>query len=212
MSFASRQDAGRKLACHLLDKGVHADVVAGLPRGGVVVAAEVAHGLQSQLGVLVVRKIGHPHQREFAVGAMAENDVVLVDDRTVGSNKTTRAMVSEVICEERERLLQYEHLFHLEHVDFCDRAVLIVDDGLATGRTMEAAVMAARRKGAKEIRVAVPVGSVSAVENLERITNGVFALIIDPGFDAVGAYYKSFPQTSDDEVIGILRAEPVRTR
>jgi putative phosphoribosyl transferase len=208
MSFASRQDAGQKLASHLLNEGVHADVVVGLPRGGVVVAAEVAHGLHVPLDVLMVRKIGHPLHREFAVGALAENDVVLLDEHALGSNETARVMVAEVIREEQERLAQYKRKFHPEQeVDFCDKAVLIVDDGLATGRTMEAAVMAARRKGAKEVMVAVPVASMTAVGKLERVTNGMFALIIDPGLEAVGAYYESFSQTSDDEVVQLLRVE-----
>jgi len=211
MSFASRQDAGQRLARHLLNEGVHVDVVVGLPRGGVVVAAEVAHGLHKPLDVLVVRKIGHPLHREFAVGALAENDVVLLNEAAVGSNETTRAMVSEVIREEQERLLQYKHSFHQDHeFDFCDKAVLIVDDGLATGSTMEAAVMAARRKGVKEVLVAVPVASATAVEYLERMTNGVYALITDPGFEAVGAYYESFSQTSDEEVMELLQAERAR--
>src|SRR6185312_16270892 len=201
MSFASRQDAGRQLGQHLLNEGVHVDVVVGLPRGGVIVAAEVAHLLHAPLDVLVVRKIGHPLHREFAVGALAENDVVLLDEHALGSNETARVTVSDVIREEQERLAQYKEKFcEGQEVEFCDKAVLIVDDGLATGRTMEAAVMAARRKGAKEVMVAVPVASTTAVEHLERVTSGVFALIIDPGFEAVGAYYESFAQTSDDEV------------
>ena len=116
-------------------------------------------------------------------------------------------MIGEVVREERERLLQYQKLFRVEPVDFCNRSVLIVDDGLATGRTMQAAVMAARRKGAKQTMVAVPVSSASAIELLEGVTNGVFALVVDPDFEAVGAYYQSFPQTSDEEVVGVLRAE-----
>lgn len=208
MSFASRQDAGQKLGQHLLKEDVHADVVVGLPRGGVVVAAEVAHALHAPLDVLVVRKIGHPQHREFAVGAIAENEVVLLDEHALGSNETARVMVSDVIREEQERLLQYRGKFHKDpEVDFCDKAVMIIDDGLATGRTMEAAVMAARRKGAKEVMVAVPVASTTAIENLERMTSGVYALIIDPGFEAVGAYYESFLQTCDDEVVQLLRAE-----
>ncbi len=208
MSFASRQDAGHQLGQHLLNEAVHADLVVGLPRGGVVVAAEVAHLLRVPLGVLVVRKIGHPLHREFAVGALAENDVVLLDERSLGSNEAARVMVSDVIREEQERLRQYKRAFHVGHeVDFCDQAVLIVDDGLATGRTMEAAVMAARRKGAKEVMVAVPVGSSSAVKHLERVSDRVFALITDPGFEAVGAYYDEFGQTSDHEVVELLRAE-----
>ena len=208
MSFASRQDAGQQLGQHLLNEGVHVDIVAGLPRGGVIVAAEVAHILHAPLDVLVVRKIGHPLHREFAVGALAENDVVLLDEHAIGANETARVMVSGVIHEEQERLAQYKNKFREgQEVDFCDKTVLIADDGLATGRTMEAAVMAARRKGAKEVMVAVPVASTTAIANLERVTNGVYALIIDPGFEAVGAYYESFSQTSDEEVIQLLRAE-----
>ena len=208
MSFASRQDAGQKLGQYLQDENVRADVVVGLPRGGVVVAAEVAHQLHAPLGVLVVRKIGHPLHREYAVGALAENDVVLLNENALGSNETTRVMASDVIREEQERLSEYKSKFHeFGEIDFCDKTVLIVDDGLATGRTMEAAVMAARRKGAAEVMVAVPVASTTAIENLERVTSGVFALIVDPGFEAVGAYYAAFSQTSDDEVIQLLRAE-----
>lgn len=207
MSFASRQEAGQKLGHHLFNEGVRVDLVAGLPRGGVLVAAEVAHALHAPLGVLVVRKIGHPQQREFAVGALAENDVVLLDEPALGSNETARGMIGEVVREERERLLQYQKLFHVEAIDFYDKSVLLVDDGLATGRTMQAAVMAARRKGAKQTMVAVPVSSASAIELLEGVTNGVFALVVDPDFEAVGAYYQSFPQTSDEEVVEVLRAE-----
>src|ERR1700757_3795630 len=101
MSFVSRHDAGQKLGSHLLDKGVSPDVVVGLPRGGVIVAAEVAHVLERPLEVLVVRKIGHPLQREFAVGAMAENDVVLLDEDSIGTSASTRAKLAEVIKEER---------------------------------------------------------------------------------------------------------------
>jgi putative phosphoribosyl transferase len=208
MSFASRQDAGQKLGRHLLNEGVNVDVVVGLPRGGVVVAAEVAHALHRPLDVLVVRKVGHPLHREYAVGALAENDVVLLEERAVGASEINRAMLSEVVREEQERLAEYQRKFQqAQEIDYCDKAVLLVDDGLATGRTMEAAVLSARRKGAKAVMVAVPVGSTSAVERFERMTNGVYALITDPGFEAVGAYYESFSQTSDEEVIHLLEAE-----
>ncbi len=207
MSFASRQEAGQKLGRHLLDEGVEADIVVGLPRGGVVVAAEVAHALQRPLDVLIVRKIGHPRHREFAVGALAENDVILLSDRIAGPNETLRAEISDVIREEKERLSQYARKFHFQKTDLCDKAVLIIDDGLATGTTMEAAVLSARRQGAKKIMIAVPVASASAIERLERIADSIIALITDPGFEAVGAYYESFPQTGDEEVLGLLQAE-----
>jgi predicted phosphoribosyltransferase len=208
MSFASRQDAGQKLGRLLLDEGVEVDVVVGLPRGGVVVAAEVAHLLQRPLEVLIVRKIGHPLHREFAVGAMAENDVVLLDDQTIGAHEGVRVKLQEVIQEERERLRQYQLKFHQsQKFDFSRKAVVLVDDGLATGATMEAAVLSAKKQGAEKVVVAVPVASTSSVLKLEHLVNGVFAIITDPGFEAVGAYYERFPQTSDDEVLDLLRAE-----
>src|SRR5580765_6410064 len=101
MPFASRQDAGQKLGRHLLNEGVEVDVVVGLPRGGVIVAAEVSHVLTRPLEVLVVRKIGHPLHREFAVGAMAENDVVLLDEKALGSGLGVRASLAEIIKEEK---------------------------------------------------------------------------------------------------------------
>jgi putative phosphoribosyl transferase len=208
MSFMSRHDAGQKLGRHLLDKGVEVDVVVGLPRGGAVVAAEVAHVLQHPLEVLVVRKIGHPLQREFAVGALAENDIVLLDESTIGSSASARAKLAEVIKEEKERLWQYQLMFHQAgRFEFRDKTALIVDDGLATGATTEAAVLSAKKQGAKKVFVAVPVGSVSGIQRLKRVANGVIALVVDPGFEAVGAYYATFPQTTDEEVMDLLKAE-----
>jgi predicted phosphoribosyltransferase len=192
----------------LLHEGVEVDVVVGLPRGGVVVAAAVSHSLQRPLEVLVVRKIGHPLHREFAVGALAENDVVLLDNQTIGSNEMLRAKLTEVIKEEKERLWQYQLKFHQDQkFDFSGKSVLIVDDGLATGATMEAAVLSAKKQGALKVIVAVPVASTTSVLKLEHVANAVFALVTDPGFEAVGAYYESFPQTEDEEVMDLLRAE-----
>jgi putative phosphoribosyl transferase len=208
MSFASRQDAGQKLGRLLLSEGVEVDVVVGLPRGGVVLAAEVARLLQRPLEVLVVRKIGHPSHREFAVGALAENDVVLLDNQTVGSNEMIRAKLTEVIKEEQERLWQYQVKFHQGlKFELSRKAVVIVDDGLATGATMEAAVLSAKKQGAQKVVVAVPVASTTAILKLEHVADAVFAIITDPGFEAVGAYYESFPQTGDEEVMDLLRAE-----
>lgn len=208
MSFASRQDAGQKLGQYLVNEGVQVDIVVGLPRGGVVVAAEVAHVLQRPLDTLVVRKIGHPMHREFAVGALAENDVVLLDEHNIAPHEALRAELREIIREEKERLWQYQIKFHQPpKTDFGNKSVLIVDDGLATGATMEAAVLSAKKQSARQVIVAVPVASRSAILKLERVADSVYALIADPGFEAVGAYYESFPQTSDEEVLELLRAE-----
>jgi predicted phosphoribosyltransferase len=208
MPFGSRQDAGEKLGLRLLDEGIEGDVVVGLPRGGVVVAARVAHVLQCALEVLVVRKIGHPLHREFAVGALAEGDVILLDEGNIDTSAVIRARLAEIIREEKERLWQYQLKFHqVGDFDFRDKTVLLVDDGLATGATMEAAVLSARKQGAGKTIVAVPVASSSAIKRLISVANNVFALVVDRSFEAVGAYYAEFPQTTDEEVLSLLRAE-----
>ena|SRR5436190_23933293 len=210
MPFASRHDAGQKLGRHLLNEGVEADVAVGLPRGGVVVAAEVSHILHCPLEVLVVRKIGHPLHREFAVGAMAENDVVLLNEMALGPTLGIRAKLAEIIKEEKERLWQYQLKFHQTgRFDFRDKRVLLVDDGLATGATMEAAVLSARKQGARKVIVAVPVASTGAIQRLEAVADDVLAIVVDPDFEAVGVYYATFSQTSDEEVLDLLRAEHV---
>ena len=207
MTFASREDAGRRLACHLLENSVDGEVVLGLPRGGIVVAAEVARALRRPLDALVVRKIGHPFHREFAVGAMAEGDVVILDEPVIGSGTPMREALEEITRDEQARLREYELKFHVgPGWDLAARRVLIVDDGLATGATMEAAVLSARKRGAREIIVAVPVASVSAVARLKRVADGVMALLVDPEFDAVGSYYESFSQTTDEEVAALLKS------
>jgi predicted phosphoribosyltransferase len=171
----------------------------------VVVAAGVAHALHLPLDVLVVRKIGHPWHREFAVGALAENGVVVLDESAVGSNPIVRAELEEVIREEKERLRSYESRFHPKGVpDLRGKTVLLVDDGLATGATTEAAVLSARKRNASIIVVAAPVASTNAVERLARVADEVRVLCVDPAFDAVGQYYDVFSQTTDEEVLEVL--------
>ena len=205
--FVSREDAGRRLGRRLKEQGLHADLVLGLPRGGVVVAVEVARILGLPLDVLVVRKVGHPLHREFAVGALAENDVLVLDQGVIGANPLIRAELDEVVEEENERLRSYEARFHRgQSRDLRGKTVLLVDDGLATGATTEAAVLSARKQGARRIIVASPVASSNAVQRLQRVADDVLALWVDPDFDAVGRYYEVFSQTTDDEVLELLKA------
>src|SRR5438046_2143292 len=133
MRFASREDAGARLGRRLAELLVQADWVLGLPRGGVVVAAEVARALQRPLDVLIVRKIGHPWQREFAVGALAEPDVVIFDQSFKWKNPLARLEIDEVIAEELKRLRAYRSEFHRAAPPLLEgQSVLLVDDGLAT--------------------------------------------------------------------------------
>ena len=205
MRYASREDAGRRLGRRLLEQGVAADLVLGLPRGGVVVAAAVAQVLQRPLEVLVVRKIGHPRQREFAIGALAEPDVVVFDESSLLKFPAEREPLNRVVEEELARLREYRRRFHRSAApELKDRAVLLVDDGLATGATAEAAALSARQQGARFITLAAPVASTSAVERLRRTADEVVVLFADPAFGAVGQYYQAFPQTGDGEVIALL--------
>ena len=207
MTFWSREDAGRELGRQLLERGVKPDVVLGLPRGGVVVAAEVAKILQCPLDVLVVRKIGHPRQREYAVGALAEPDIVLLDRMMAEETRVADGDLREVIAEETERLRNYEAKFHpAGAATLAGKTVLMVDDGLATGATTEAAVLSARRQMARRIIVASPVASTSAVDRLKPVADEVIALVVDPDFAAVGQYYGNFPQTTDEEVLTLIHA------
>jgi len=177
LMFASREDAGARLGRCLQEQRVRADLVLGLPRGGVVVAAGVARALNLPLDTLVVRKIGHPRHREFAVGGLAERDVVVLDENVIGSNAVVRAELEAIILEEKERLQSYEARFHPGGVpDLTGKAVLLVDDGLATGATTEAAVRSAKKGNADTVVVAAPVASTSAVERLARIADEVRVL------------------------------------
>jgi predicted phosphoribosyltransferase len=205
MKFASRADAGRQLGQHLQEEGVEVDLVLGLPRGGVVVAAEVARRLRRPLDALIVRKIGHPWHREFAVGALAEPDVVILDEASVGENPMVRLQLEEVIKEETARLQAYRSRFHTAIMPILEgKTVLLVDDGLATGATAEAAVLSAKRQKARRIIVATPVASTNAVERLTPMVDDIVVLMVDPDFGAVGQYYEEFGEMTDEEVVALL--------
>ncbi len=207
MTFSSREEAGQELGRHLAERGVQADIVLGLPRGGVVVAAEVARYLGRHLDVLVVRKIGHPRHREFAVGALAEPGVVLLDEEAMKHSHVDRAELDRVIAEEIARLQSYQARFHSAGPpDLAGKKVVIVDDGLATGLTAEAAAVSAGERNASFVTVAAPVASTSAMDRLSRVADEAIALIVDPDFMAVGQYYYTFPQTTDAQVLALLPA------
>ena len=207
MRFHSRLEAGHWLGERMRTIGVNADLVLGLPRGGVVVAAEVARSLGCPLATLVVRKLGHPHHRELAVGAIAEPDVVVHDEESLHWSPPSQAELSAVEAEEIRRLRHYQQLFHPAGLpELSGKIVWLVDDGLATGATMEAAVNAARKREALQVKVAVPVASTNAMARIARLADDVIALEVDGGFMAVGRYYQEFAQVNDGEVVALLKA------
>ncbi|MGA4643565.1 phosphoribosyltransferase [Limisphaera sp. 4302-co] len=206
MRFASRTEAGQLLAEHLIRAGVTADLVVGLPRGGVVVAAPVAQELDAPLTAWAVRKIGHPLNPEFAVGALAEPDVLWLDERWVRNDPEVHRALRRIVAEEQARMQALARFLHPQGLPpVRHRRIILVDDGLATGATAHAAVLALRKHDADTVHVAAPVASPEAVERLRQAADGVHVLRADPDFTAVGHYYASFEPPDEEELLQLLR-------
>ncbi|MDM0017918.1 phosphoribosyltransferase [Variovorax saccharolyticus] len=206
MDFKNRSDAGRALAGALAAwRGQPNLLVLGLPRGGVPVASEVASALNAPLDVLVVRKLGHPGQEEFAMGAIASGGVRYLDESTLAW-PVPAAEVEAVVRREQAELARRERLYRGERPPLAleDRVLLLVDDGLATGATMRAAVMAVRAGRPQRIVVAVPVASREALQSVGLVADEVVCVFTPEHFRAVGQWYEDFGQTSDEEVCRLL--------
>lgn len=214
--FHDRAEAGRRLAAHLtavqgtrpLGRREERPLVLALPRGGLPVALPVAQALGADLDVLVVRKVGVPGNPEFAMGAVGEGGVLVLDETVVRRLGIVEAQVARVVEHERsevERRVQaYRH--GRPPVSLRDRDIIIVDDGLATGSTAAAAVEVARRRGARRITLAVPVGSREACQRLQALADDVECLTTPDPFWAVGEHYDAFAQVTDEEVVAVLDA------
>jgi putative phosphoribosyl transferase len=209
--FSDRRHAGRALAEALqkhpaLEKAE--TVVLALPRGGVPVGYEVAKRLNAPLAVFIVRKLGVPGNRELAMGAIASGGVRVVNEDVVRALGIPRGAIDQVAAEEMAEVRRREQMFggaeSLPPIK--DRTVVLVDDGLATGSTMRAAVHAVRRLEPRQIIVAVPVASADTCEQLSLDADHVVCLYTPEPFRAVGLWYRDFDQTSDDEVRALVAA------
>ncbi len=211
--FANRTEAGRALAARLADLAGDDLVVLGLPRGGVVVAVEVARTLGASLDVLVVRKLGVPRQPELAMGAIAEAGVRLVSEDVVRAACVTPEVLAGVERRERDLLRQRLRLLRGDRppVSLANRAVVVVDDGIATGSTVRVACAAARARGAVRVLVAVPVAPADTPERLRGVADDVVLLHTPEPFLAIGPFYRDFSQTSDAEVVDALQQLVTRT-
>lgn len=214
MIYHNRQVAGRELAGLLRD---HADdpgaIVLALPRGGLPVAAEVAATLHLPLDVLVVRKLGLPWQPELAAGAIAPGGIVVRNPQVAALFQDLDKTLEQVAAVELRELRRRESIYRKgrEPLDIRDRVVILVDDGIATGATMEAAVRSMRALHARSIVVAVPVAPPETVAALSQLADRVVCPHQPEPFVAVGRWYEEFPQLTDDEVNAILaqsRAAP----
>ena len=204
--FANREDAGRQLATLLDDLRGRADVlVLGLPRGGVPVAHAVAHAIGAPLDVFVVRKLGAPQQPELALGAIASGGAMVLNDDIVQHLGIDAQHLQPIIDAQRQELDERERSYRGDRgpLDIRGRTVALVDDGLATGATMRAAV-AAVQSAASAVIVAVPVGAPEAVAMLRNDVDRVEAVSTPSGFAAVGLWYRDFHQVSEEEVRRLL--------
>lgn len=207
--FHDRKDAGAQLAARL---AAFADdpntIVLGLPRGGVPVAYEVARALRAPLDVFVVRKLGVPGQRELAMGAIASGGVRVLNQEVIQALNLSPSTVEAVAVQEQPELERQQRLYRGDVAlpDLAGRTVIIVDDGLATGATMRAAVRALRQSNSKQIVIAVPVGAAETCRSLRKDADEVICLHSPESFYSVSTWYEEFSQTSDDEVRHLLAA------
>lgn len=204
--FRNREQAGEVLAGELQryagQKGI---VVLALPRGGVPVAFPVARRLNAPLDVFVVRKLGVPGHEELAMGAMASGDICYLNESVINSLRIGPAVLKEAITRAHHELLRREDVLRLHPLpELKDATIILIDDGLATGSTMRAAVMACRERHPARIVVAVPVAAPDTCRDFANEVDEVVCARTPEGFEGVGQWYEDFTQTTDEEVRALL--------
>jgi predicted phosphoribosyltransferase len=205
--FADRVEAGRILSEMLAAYAGREDVIVlGLPRGGLPVAFEVARALRAPLHIFLVRKLGAPGHEELAMGAIASGDVVVINDEVLEALRIPPAVVTAEVESERQELERREAIYRggRPPPEVKGKTAILIDDGLATGSTMRAAVAALRRQEPARIVVAVPVGAASTCDEFRLIADECVCAIAPDNLRAVGLWYDDFAQTTDDEVCELL--------
>ncbi|MCC6453356.1 MAG: phosphoribosyltransferase [Caldilineaceae bacterium] len=205
--FQDRFDAGRKLASKLEDYHARPNVVVlALPRGGVPVAFEVANSLNAALDIFLVRKLGVPGHEELAMGAIASGGVLVLNEAVVEALEIPRSVIDAVAKREQQELARREQAYRAGRPvpDLRDKTVILVDDGLATGSTMAAAVSGVRAQGAAKIVVAVPTAAPETCDAFEEYVDAIICAETPQPFFGVGMWYANFEQTSDKEVRALL--------
>ena len=204
--FSDRVDAGKKLAAALKDFAGKKAVVLAIPRGGVVVGYEIASSLHLPLDVIIPHKIGAPGNPELAIGAMTEDGTIILDKSLVSYLGVSQSYIKAESDEQKHEIERRLKMYRQEETGSSveGKDVIIVDDGIATGSTMKAALASVKNRGAKTVTVAIPVGPPSTIEELKEQSNNVVCLYKPEDFGAIGQFYRDFDQTSDEEVIELL--------
>jgi putative phosphoribosyl transferase len=208
----NRREAGRLLATKLQDYANRSDVlVLGLPRGGVPVAFEIATALHVLLDVCIVRKIGVPGRQELAMGAIGYGEVMTVNQEIIDSWGISAAAFQQVVDQERRELQRRDRLYrgNKPPLNLKDRTVILVDDGIATGSTLLAAIATLRPLHPHALIVAVPVAPRSFCLNLQQQVDRLICLIAPTVFSAISCWYEDFSQTSDQEVQALLNSQSI---
>jgi putative phosphoribosyl transferase len=204
--FRDRSDAGCRLASALRDAAAPNVLVLGLARGGVPVAYEVARRLRAPLDVLVVRKLGVPGHQELAMGAVAPGGARFLNEDVIRLLGIPRSVVEQVAARQEDEIERQERIYHrgLLAANVAGRKVIVVDDGLATGASMRAAIASLRASGAARVTVGVPVGSPDTCAELRREADEVLCLASPETFFAVGQFYEDFSAMTEDDVSALL--------
>ncbi|MBD1850676.1 phosphoribosyltransferase [Leptolyngbya sp. GB1-A1] len=206
--FQDRREAGQQLATQLTDYADRLDVIVlGLPRGGVPIAYEISATLHVPLDVCLVRKLGVPGQKELAMGAIAPGDVMVLNRDVIRSLQITQAALDTVTAEEQQELNRRDRAYRGDRAfpDLRKHTVILVDDGIATGSTIRAAIATIRAAEAQAIVVAVPIAPAEVVKSLAAIVDRVVCLLMPEPLHSIGQWYENFDQTSDEEVRDLLR-------
>jgi putative phosphoribosyl transferase len=205
--FTDRVDAGKRLASALSNFSGKKGIVLAIPRGGVVVGYVIAKALGLPLDVIIPRKIGAPDNSELAIGAVAEDGTAILDSGLVSYMGVSKEYIREETERQKQEIHRRLRLYRQDagYPDVKGLDVIVVDDGIATGSTMKAALASVKNRGAASISVAVPVGPPSTIEELEKMADRVVCLYTPEYFQAIGQFYTDFSQTEDEEVIKLLK-------
>ncbi len=206
MQFKNRIDASEKLATQLLKRHLQNPLLLALPRGGVPIAYNIGKKMNWPIDVIVARKLGAPGNEEFGIGAISENDSVILDDSTIDLLSIKQRQLAQIIAREEDELQRRVNLYRQGKPlpSLSDFSVVIIDDGLATGITAKAAITSVNKLNPESIVFASPACANDSAKELESLVDGLICLITPKDFMSVGLWYQEFEQVSDDEVISYL--------